>query len=313
MSTELAQSGPEASMESRISSYLSGKEPEPVEDQPEEAPRYETEEQAAEREDKELEQEAKPESEVIEWETDTGEVVKVDARLKTDLMSHKDYVQKTQHLAVQQKLAEDLVQYTEAMKQLLPVVAEDHAELRAIQKELAKYEGVDWQLLYQSDPGQAFALQQAQKKLEKDYAAKESAIGSKAESIQRATAEHRKIQWAEAEKGARNLIGSITPEDNVAMAQTVINSGLTAKQFQDRYADPQVIAWVHKAAKWDALQAKKSSPKAETAPPVVKSGAVSPMSAQVRQDLSFRKAMKSTSNANAKARLIERNLAERFK
>jgi hypothetical protein len=205
------------------------------------------------------------------------------------------------------------VQYTEAMKQLLPVVAEEHAELRAIQRELAKYEGVDWQLLYQSDPGQAFALQHAQKKLEKDYADKERAIGSKAESIQRATAEHRKLQWTEAEKGARHLIGSISPEENVAMAQTVLNSGLTAKQFQERYADPQVIAWVHKAAKWDALQSSKSAPKATSAPPIVKSGAVSTMSAQVKQDLSFRKAMKSTSNSNTKARLIEQRLADRFK
>ena len=308
MSTEQSAATDSApSIEFRVESYFGAPTPAPVEDQQEAA--------APEETDQETEDEEQPAAPEIDFEADDGSVIKIPAAAKEAVLRRQDYTQKTQQLAVQQKLAEDALNYADALKQLLPVISDDYSELKSIEREIAQYQNIDWDLLYQSNPGQAFALQQKQVKLEKDLAAKESAIRGKAATIDEATKRHRAVQWAEAEKGARQLIGALTQAENVAMAQTVRNLGFTEEEFKAKASDPRLIAAIHKAAKWDALQASKSASvaKAESAPPVVKAGAVSGMPAQVKQDLAFRKQMKAASSSSDRARLIEQRLTARFK
>jgi hypothetical protein len=310
MSTEQSAATDSApqTVESRLESYFGAPIPPPVEDQQEEAP----EEAQEETED---EEEQAPAAAEIDFEADDGSVIKLPAAAKEAVLRRQDYTQKTQQLAVQQKLADDALQYAEALKQLLPVISDDYSELKSIEREIAQYHNLDWDLLYQSNPGQAFALQQKQLKLEKDFASKEKAITGKAQAIDEATKKHRAIQWAEAEKGARQLIGTMTQAENVAMAETVRSLGFTPEQFKEKASDPRLIAAIYKAAKWDALQANKSASVAKTAnaPPVVKAGAVSGMPQQVKQELAFRKQMKSASNSTDRAKLIEQRLTARYK
>ena len=71
------------------------------------------------------------------------------------------------------------------------------------------------------------------------------------------------------------MIGDISAADNAAMLRTVESLGITPQEFKSRFADPRIIAAVHKAAKWDSLQASKPNAvkTANLAPPVVKPGA----------------------------------------
>ena len=111
--------------------------------------------------------------------------------------------------------------------------------------------------------------------LEKQAAQKQQEINAKVQHVQQATAKHNQFQWEAAEKGARQMIGDISAADNAAMLRTVESLGITPQEFKARFADPRIIAAVHKAAKWDSLQASKPNAvkTANLAPPVVKPGA----------------------------------------
>ena len=275
-------------------------------------PQEQTEQETADPED-DSEEESPVSEEYVDFEADDGSVIKLPAAAKDAVLRRADYTKKTEQLATRERLAQDKIHFAEAREQLSAAVLDDLTEYRSLEKELAQYQGVDWSLLYESNPGQAFALQQRRTDLEKRVSAKERDITSKAKGLQEAQARHVETQWTEAEKGARQIIGNVTAAENVAMAQTVEALGFTTQEFKSKFADPRIIAAVHKAAKWDSLQANKSNPKAANAPPIVKSGAVNTMSAQSKQELSFRKAMRSAPNSNTKARLIEQRLADRFK
>ena len=253
------------SIESRLSAVFATPKPEEAEAPPVEA--------VAETE------EGTPETEVsddlIDFEADDGTTIKLPVAAKDAVLRHADYTRKTQQLADLQKLAQDKIQFADAREQLSAAVLEDLSEFRGMEKELQQYKQVDWEMLYQANPGQAFALQQKQRDLQEKVSTKEREIRAKAESIQQAAKKHGDFQWAEAEKSARSVIGNITAAENAAMAQTVKALGFTESEFKSRFADPRVIVAIHKAAKWDLLQAGKGKAveTATNAPPVVKPGA----------------------------------------
>lgn len=305
---QTTQQDSEVSIESRLAAHFAEPQPE----QPEAA----AEAPADMPDDEVTDESAEPTpEETIDFEADDGKVIKIPAAAKDALLRHSDYTKKTQALSNLQAQATDRLQYAEAREQLAAAVIQEVVDLKTMQGEYQKYQSADWASLYAADPGRALMYQQQMRDIEKQIAEKQGAIQAKATHIQKATADHAKFQWDKAEQGAREMLGSITQQDNIAMAQTIRNLGLSEQEFKTRFADPRIIAAVYKAAKWEALQ--ESKPKAiETAkwaPPVVKPGAVNHMSAEVKQDLAFRKAMKATNSSQTRARLIEQRLADRFK
>jgi hypothetical protein len=258
----------EVSIESRLSAVFGGEEAELPEAAPVEvAP--ETEEEPA----PEVAQEE--EDDGFEFEADDGSTIKLPAAAKEAVLRQKDYTQKTMQLAEMQKAAQDRLQYAEAREQLSAAVLDDVTQLRSLESQLKQYQEADWPALYEANPGQALRFQQVMRDLEKQVGQKQGEINQKAQHIQQATAKHTQYQWEAAEKGARQMIGDISAADNPAMLRTVQGLGITPQEFKSRFADPRFIAAVHKAAKWDSLQAGKSQAvqTANLAPPVVKPGA----------------------------------------
>jgi hypothetical protein len=142
--------------------------------------------------------------------------------------------------------------------------------------------------------------------LEKQVGQKQGEINQKAQHIQQATAKHNQYQWEAAEKGARQMIGDISAADNAAMLRTVQGLGITPQEFKSRFADPRIIAAVHKAAKWDSLQASKSTAvqTAQKAPPVVKPGAANPNASAVAKDKVLRERLAKSGDYRDAARLL---------
>ena len=309
MSTDTPTPESEVSIESRLAAAFAAEET----GVPEAAP-VETAPEASDEPTAEVETEEVAED-VFEFEADDGTTVKLPAAVEKAVLRQKDYTQKTMQLAELQKAAQDRLQYAEAREQLSAAVLDDVTQLRSIESQLKQYQDADWPALYEANPGQALRFQQVMRDLEKQVSQKQQEINAKVQHVQQATQKHHQFQWESAEKGARQMIGDISAADNAAMLRTVESLGITPQEFKSRFADPRIIAAVHKAAKWDSLQGQKASAvqKASQAPPVIKPGAANPMSAQSKQELNFRKAMKSSSSSQDRARLIEQRLADRFK
>ena len=270
MSTDTPAAESEVSIESRLSAVLGAEETET----PEAAP-VETAPVADEEPTTEVEQEEVTEEDAFEFEADDGTKLKLPAAVEKAVLRQKDYTQKTMQLAELQRQADDRLQYADARAQLSAAVMDDVVQLRSIESQLKQFQSADWPALYEANPGRALQFQQQMRDLEKQVGQKQQEINAKAQHIQQATTKHNQFQWEAAEKGARQMIGEVSAADNAAMLRTVEALGITPQEFRSRFADPRIIAAVHKAAKWDSLQATKSKAvrTANLAPPVVKPGA----------------------------------------
>ena len=269
MSTDTPQTESDVSIESRLSAVFGAEETALPEVAPVESVQETTDEPTTEVAQEEVQED------IFEFEADDGTTLKLPAAVEKAVLRQKDYTQKTMQLAELQKQAQDRLQYAEAREQLSAAVMDDVTQLRSIESQLKQYQEADWPALYEANPGQALRFQQVMRDLEKQAAQKQQEINAKVQHVQQATAKHNQFQWEAAEKGARQMIGDISAADNAAMLRTVESLGITPQEFKARFADPRIIAAVHKAAKWDSLQAGKSKAvqTANQAPPVVKPGA----------------------------------------
>lgn len=271
MSTEQSDTDSGDSIESRLNAVFAADETDTPEVAAEDTPA------PVETETTETDEQVEPESEedTIEWQADDGTPVKVPAVLKEALLRQQDYTKKTQIVAELHKQAEDKLQYAQAREQLTTAVMDEVTELRGLQAQLKTYEGADWAAIYDANPGQALRAQQQMRQIEQQIQAKKGEIQAKAQHLQAAEAKHTEFQWSKAEAGALQMIGKITPQENLAMLQTLKGLAISDTEFKQRFADPRIIAAVYKAAKWDALQASKPAAvqSASKAPPVVKPGA----------------------------------------
>ncbi len=301
MSTDTPQAESEVSIESRLSAAFAAEETE----SPEAAP-VEAAPEASEEPTTEVETEEVPED-VFEFEADDGTTLKLPAAVEKAVLRQRDYTQKTMQLAELQKQAHDRLQYAEAREQLSAAVLDDVTQLRSIESQLKQYQDADWPALYEANPGQALRFQQVMRDLEKQITQKQQEINAKVQHVQQATQKHNQFQWEAAEKGARQMIGEISSADNAAMLRTVESLGITPKEFKERFADPRIIAAVHKAAKWDSLQSSKPQAvkTANQAPPVVKPGASKgPGAASQQKYKDVRSSLKKSGSVEDAARLF---------
>jgi hypothetical protein len=301
MSTDTPQAESEVSIESRLSAAFAAEDAE----SPEAAP-VEAAPEASEEPTTEVETEEVPED-VFEFEADDGTTLKLPAAVEKAVLRQRDYTQKTMQLAELQKQAHDRLQYAEAREQLSAAVMEDVTQLRSIESQLKQYQDADWPALYEANPGQALRFQQVMRDLEKQITQKQHEINAKVQHVQQATQKHNQFQWEAAEKGARQMIGEISAADNAAMLRTVESLGITPKEFKERFADPRIIAAVHKAAKWDSLQSSKPQAvkTANQAPPVVKPGASKgPGAASQQKYKDVRSSLKKSGSVEDAARLF---------
>lgn len=251
------------------------------------------------------EQPEQPESDLVEVQAEDGSAYKVPSALKDAFLRQADYTRKTQHAANLAQTAEDRLQFAEAREQFTAAVMGDVASLRAKQQRLKEFDSLDMGALYGSDPGTALRLRDQRDELRREIAAEEQAIGGKARHLQALTEQHHARQWELAVDGVKKAIGQYTPGEDAAMLKQVEVLGLTLKEVRGRYADPRILHAIYKAAKYDAIQSRKSGAvqTAQAAPPVVKPGAVT-QTAAVSKDKALRARLKQSGDYKDAARLL---------
>ena len=233
----------ESSIDDRLAAALELQAEEPEE------PAIQSEEEPA----AEVEQ-PEDEAEEVEFE---GKAYKVPKEIKGALLRQSDYTQKTQELATLRKQAEDRMQFAEAQQQLMAAVHQEATEYAALKKQLENFNNMDWQALYSADPGQAFGLQAQANRLKETLAEKERVLAEKLKTQERIREAHAQKQWQLSVEAAKQRIGKLTQEEDIAMAQQAAALGFEEHELKGRFADPRLLHAIYKAAKWDSLQQGK--------------------------------------------------------
>jgi hypothetical protein len=178
----------------------------------------------------------------------------VPKEIKGALLRQSDYTQKTQEAATIRRQAEDRAKFVEAKEAFVAAVSDDLGEIRALESQVKQFESLDWSALYSADPGQALKLRDQREDLARKVQEKKGELGKKAQAFQAAQESHQAKQWELAVEAARQRIGKLTPEEDMAMAQTVKALGFEDADVRSKLADPRLLELVHMAAKWRALQ-----------------------------------------------------------
>ena len=269
MEVEQPTTDVDSDVESRLTAHFAAEAPEAA---PKEA------DAKVDAEAPEAEEESAPEPEeadLVDIELDDGEVYRGPAKLREAVERHKDYTQKTQELSALRKSVDDKAYFVEARETITAAVQEDIAEFKALEFQRKQFESLDWQALYNADPGQAMRLRDQRDDLQRQLQAKAGQIQQKSAQGQQILSAHTERQWQLAVEGAKQRIGKLTAEEDQAMHRQAQALGFTPEEFKSRLSDARILHAIHKAAKWDALQSGKPAAvqAAQKAPPVIKPGA----------------------------------------
>jgi len=233
--------------------------------------------------------EAKPQEPGTEvWEiVHGGQQVKLS---RAEVIEHAskgfDYTQKTQALAERSKAVESQLARVAELEQLAPYVAQDLAQVKAIEAKLAEFSKVDWVALATNDPLEYPKWQAQFNQLREAYNAATYQFQVKASQLQQGKAQltaerlqqefpkllERIPAWkdpAKYESGAREL------------KSYLVAQGADPARV-DQLSDSLEASIAYKAMQWDKLVAAKSEKVKQLrgAPPVVRPGAAASQTQQ---------------------------------
>lgn len=191
----------------------------------------------------------------------------------------KDYTQKTQALAERARAAEAVMQRAAQIEQMIPYVAQDLAQVKAIEAQLAQYGKVDWVALATNDPleypkyrAQYDQLVNVYQVATQNYQQKASAVMQERHNFTAYTLQHeaqalreRIPEWRDPAKyqaGANEL------------RSYLLNQGADPGEV-DTLSSSLAVAIARKAMLYDKLVSQKGerSKQLRGAPPVIRPGA----------------------------------------
>lgn len=276
--------------------------------EPEQPEAEQPEEQAPEAETPEPESEAAA-PEFVETEFN-GKTYQVPPELKDALMAQSDYTRKTTEVAEQRKAIEQkelAFKAYEAERKFNEAVKDDIGRMQEIDFAIKQWKSIDvagmtseqlWQIKTQVDN-----LKEEREGLGRNVNSK----WNKHQQEQIALAQE---AMSKAQDAVAKSIKGWGPEAKAAMREYAINEGYTAAEI-DTLADPRMVKTIWKAQQYDKLQSQKVQGKVQIAP-TVKPGSSNPMPQQVRDKLTLRKQLGSAKTSGDKAKVIERELMNRF-
>lgn len=247
---------------------------------------------------------------------------KIPAKLKAELDKASDYTRKTQEVADQRRVIEAQQRIQQEQQAFYQHAQQEIDQLQQIEAQLEQYRKVD---LSQIDGETLSRMSMAAANLREERAKlKESIDGKRGEFKQKVVQ-----AWDEMANNARSAVLKSIPDwDRVAksVAEYAISEGFpfevitgydktTRERVGPGVVDPVFARALHKAWKWDQLQANKSATADKTAKaaPVLKPGAVDTRGAEKVAHMNFRKAIKNAGSENKKAELIGERLANKFR
>jgi len=202
---------------------------------------------------------ADPDDEEIEYE---GEKFKVPAKLKDAFLRQADYTRKTQEAAEIKRQAETQV---EAVKQREAFIQQNVAEvarIHAIDAELAQFQGVNWDQLWDSDPVQAGKLNQRAQMLQAQRAQTEQVLTQRQAQFQQWQQQQAAMRMQEGQRVLQREIPNWGSEVQDQLREYALQTGWTASEVQN-ITPRQVVAL------YRDLQFTKMREKATQKPKVV--------------------------------------------
>lgn len=239
-----------------------------------------------------------------------GKTYQVPPELKDALMAQSDYTRKTTEVAERVKAIEQqqlAYKAWEAERNFNAAVKDDIAQMQEIDFTIKQWKSVDVtgmnseQLLLIGR--QVDALKERREELSRGVNSKWNA--HQQEQIALANEAQSKAQEAVAKS-----IKGWGPEAKAAMREYAMSEGYTAAEI-DTLADPRMFKTIWKAQQYDKLQSQKIQGKVQVAP-TVKPGSSNPMPQQVKAKLALNKQLNSAKTSGDKAKVIERELMNRF-
>ena len=298
----VADQAPVQSVEERVYAQFNDGPEEPVQaSAPSETPDDEVEGEAAEpAEEQDVE---------IEWK---GAQFRVPKDLEEPVSLARDYTRKTQELADNRRQVEYERKAIDAQREEIEfarTLSAETEQLRSIDSLLKQLNNVDVDELPFEE---GIAHDRKVARLERQKAALAQDIDAKRQEFtqkQRQTLESLKSQARELLSKQYGGLDDAAFESLRAHAKTF---GYTDQDVEMISLDPRAQSMLYKAWKYDQLQANKSAAVQKATSPAIKPGSSNPMPQAVRDKLALRKAIKAETDSGRRAKLIERDLANRF-
>lgn len=239
----------------------------------------------------------------VDFVDDDGQSYKIPKALEGKIHLRSDYTRKTTEAANLAKVAQDRIQYAEVREQFSEAISQKAAEVHSLKTEMKRLREMD---VSQLDPSMMWRINQQCELLREQITEGERQIQGGRAQLQSIAQQHSERQWQLAVEGAKQRIGQFTPGEDSAMRKQVETLGFSENELKGRFADPRFLQLVHKAAKWDALQATKgkSLEAVKSAPPVLKPGASKPGAAQAQNYQDARAKLRKTGDVRDAAKLF---------
>lgn len=193
-------------------------------------------------------------------------------KLKAERLMQADYTRKTQTLAEERRVIEEQRQSLHLQRQIEQSVLDDAAQIRAIDRELEQFNGINWNALIEQDPDTARKLELKLSNLQRQ---RQQAAGSLASKQQLAVQQQQASLAGLKERAeaflAREVKGWSAERSN-ALAQYAIKGGVPQEALPNVIAHmPFFGVALHKAEMYDRLlqrQAQTRQKPAEQSAPV---------------------------------------------
>lgn len=210
-----------------------------------------------------------PEPEVVDDSEEVdydGEKYKVPKKLKDAFLRQQDYTVKTQALAEQHREFEAQQQQFEAARQFQSQYLDAVSEVRAIDRQLAQFQKLDFNALADADPVQAMKLDKQMRELQQQRAQQVQSIeqAQARNQYESSQATARQLEAAKAQL-AREIKGFGTPEVTKALTDVGRELGYKPEELA-QVKDPRAIKLLYEAYQFRQLVAKqKATPPASEA------------------------------------------------
>lgn len=301
----------EQSIEERLEKTFGGGEenqPEP-EEKPVESAAEDSEETVDEPESQD---QPEDDSEEVEYE---GATYKLPKPLKDALLRQSDYTRKTQDVAKQRKVYEELQQALTQEKQFHGAAFSKAVEASALESQIKRYEGLDWAQLAESDPAEYLKLDRALRALKDQHATARQEAQHAFSTAQQEAAKRQQVQAAKAHEELSRDIKGWGGELQAKLAESGRGYGFSADELNS-ILDPRMVKVLHDAHQWKTLQSGKSelTKKVQAAKPVTAPSARTAQTSQrtAQYTDARQKLRKSGSTADAE-RALEMRFASKVK
>lgn len=297
-----------SSIEDRFAGHLFGGE------QPEEQEQEQPEAESAATEESETQAEEVQQSalEEVEWDgLKLGQYpVEVAQKVKSALMAQSDYTVKTQEVAEQRRMVDMRVQQMQLESQFQQSVTQEVTQLNALDFQIAQFNNVNWGAL---DTDSMMRAKHSLDQLKEQKQQVLQQIQGKRQEFDGKINHVTQQAKAQGEAFLKKAIPGWGADVQKELATYGVNEGFSDVELAS-LNDPRMVKTLWKASQWDKLQSTKGKAlqQAAKAPPVIKPGASTQVSAKAQSDAEYRKDLRAAKTPSERQKIIQERFSKKL-